>query len=224
MGEGAVAAFAAMFGIGLLGAGHCLGMCGGIASALGFAGDNGARRWVLAYNLGRICGYAVAGALVASVGALGANYLAAGPVLRIIAGCLLIGMGFYVIGWWRGLTWLEQGGRVLWRRLQPLGQRVLPVRSTINALALGMIWGWLPCGLVYSALAFASTAGSPQGGMAQMTAFGLGTLPAMLVTGFANGALARQLQSPQFRRVFALLLVSYGVWTLLAVVAGHWGH
>lgn len=219
-----MAALAVMFGLGLLGAGHCVGMCGGIASALGFAGDHGAGRWVLAYNLGRVGSYALAGALVAGVGALGAKYLAAGPLLRVVAGCLLIAMGFYVTGWWRGLVWLEQGGRLLWRRLQPLGQRFLPVRSTGNGVALGLIWGWLPCGLVYSALAFAATAGSPLMGMAHMIAFGLGTLPAMLMAGFASGALARQLQRVALRRVFALLLVSYGVWTLLAVFAQHWGH
>lgn len=220
--DGFAPALGVMFGIGLLGAGHCVGMCGGIASALGFAGDNGATRWVVAYNFGRICSYAVAGGLVASVGAVGANYLAAGPVLRGIAGFLLIGMGCYVAGWWRGLTWLEKGGRVLWRRLQPLGQKVLPVRSTSAAVMLGLVWGWLPCGLVYTALAFAATAASPVAGMAQMAAFGAGTLPAILLAGFASGKLGRRLQSVGFRRVFAVLLVVYGVWTLLAALLPVW--
>mgnify|MGYP000116687512 CR=1 FL=1 len=219
-----IAALVAMFGIGLLGTGHCFAMCGGIASALGFASKNGASRYILAYNLGRIFSYACAGGAVASLGYISTNYLALAPVLRGIAGFLLIAMGLTMAGWWRGLSYLEKAGGLLWQRLQPLGLRLLPVRSFRTAILLGLVWGWLPCGLVYTALAYAATAQTPLMGVAQMTAFGLGTLPAVLLGGLSLGKVGNVLRSHHFRLVFALLLMAYGVWTLLPVISPHHHH
>lgn len=223
MTEGLLPALAAMVGIGLLGAGHCVGMCGGIVAALGFGSDKGSVRLIVAYNIGRVFSYACAGGVVAGLGYASANYLALAPVLRGIAGLLLIGMGLTIGGWWRGLSWLERGGSLLWRHIRPLGQRLLPVRSTGSAIMLGMVWGWLPCGLVYTALAFAATAESPFEGMAQMAAFGLGTMPAVILGGFSSGKVGQILQNKKFRMVFALLLIVYGVWTLLGplLLQGH---
>ena len=218
MTEGLWPAMAVMFGIGLLGAGHCIGMCGGIASALSSTNNKSSPGLVLAYSCGRIFTYAGAGAVVASLGYASSSYLALAPILRGIAGLLLISMGLYLAGWWRGLIWLEKGGSLLWRRLQPLGQGLLPVRSVRAALMLGLVWGWLPCGLVYTALAYAATATTPLVGMAQMAAFGLGTMPAIVLGGMSMGKFAQVLQGNNFRRVFALLLIVYGVWTLLAPV------
>ncbi len=220
----ALAAIVAMFGIGLLGTGHCFAMCGGITSALGFASEKGVSRYILAYNLGRVFSYAGAGAVVASLGYASANYLALAPVLRGTAGLLLIAMGLTMAGWWRGLSYLETAGALLWRRLQPLGQSLLPVRSFRSAILLGLVWGWLPCGLVYTALAYAATAETPLLGMAQMAAFGCGTLPAVLLAGLSIGKLGEVLRSQSFRTVFALLLIVYGAWTLLAVVLSHHQH
>ncbi|MBQ0721402.1 MAG: sulfite exporter TauE/SafE family protein [Gammaproteobacteria bacterium] len=219
-----LAAIVAMFGIGLLGAGHCFAMCGGIASALGFASEKGSSRYIVAYNLGRVLSYACAGGAVASLGYASANYLALAPLLRGIAGLLLIAMGLTMAGWWRGLSYLERAGSVLWRRLQPLGQRLLPVRSVRSAILLGLVWGWLPCGLVYTALAYAATAQTPLLGMAQMAAFGCGTLPAVLLGGLSLGRLGELLRSHNFRLVFALLLMAYGLWTLLPVVLSYHRH
>ena len=213
-----LAAIVAMLGIGLLGTGHCFAMCGGITSALGFASEKGGSRYIVAYNLGRVVSYACAGGVVASLGYASANYLAMAPVLRGIAGLLLIAMGLTMAGWWRGLSYLEMAGAFLWRRLQPIGQRLLPVRSFPSAILLGLVWGWLPCGLVYTALAYAATAETPLQGMAQMAAFGCGTLPAVLLGGLSIGKLGEVLRSQNFRWVFALLLMAYGVWTLLPVV------
>lgn len=214
----------AMFGIGLLGTGHCFAMCGGIASALGFASKNGASRYIFAYNLGRVFSYACAGGAVASLGYISANYLALAPVLRGIAGFLLIAMGLTMAGWWRGLSYLEKAGGLLWQGLQPLGLRLLPVRSFRTAILLGLVWGWLPCGLVYTALAYSATAQTPLEGMAQMAAFGIGTLPAVLLGGLSTGKLGKVLRSQHFRLAFALLLMAYGIWTLLPVVLPHHHH
>lgn len=215
---------AAMFMIGLLGSGHCVGMCGGIASALGFATRG--RRGVLlvcGYNLGRIASYSMAGALAALAGYWGSSYLSLGPALRIAAGVILILMGLYLAGWWRVLVHLEKTGARLWRHIQPLGKKVMPVNSLAKALALGMVWGWLPCGLVYTALVYAATSGSAVDGTAMMAAFGLGTAPAMIAGGVFSRSLAGFLQARPVRLLMALAMIVFGLWTL-ASVAAHWQH
>ncbi len=227
MTEGLLSIFAplgAMFGIGLLGTGHCFAMCGGITSALGFASDRGGRRFILAYNLGRICSYACAGVVVASLGYASAHYLALAPWLRAMAGFLLIALALNMLGWWRGLSYLEKAGGLLWRRIMPMAQSLLPVRSLRSAILLGLVWGWLPCGLVYTALAYAVTAETPLQGMAQMAAFGFGTLPAVLLGGLSLGKLAELLRSRKLRLIFALLLLAYGIWTLWFAVFPHHPH
>jgi len=209
-----------MAAIGLLGSGHCVGMCGGIATGLGFAarGRSGLPL-VLGYNLGRILSYTVAGALVASLGYWGSRYLALGPLLRMLAGVILILMGLYLVGWWRALAYLERAGARLWRHIQPLGKGLLPVTSFPHALGLGVVWGWLPCGLVYTALAYAATAGSAGEGALLMAAFGLGTAPAMVAGGVFSGTLKRVLQARPLRMAMAAMMIGFGVWTLVGGIS-----
>jgi len=134
--------------LGLLGGGHCLGMCGGLMGALTLAippEQRGKRlRLLLAYNVGRILSYALAGLLIGLAGWAVANSPAA-LALRVIAALLLIGMGLYLAGWWSGLTRVEALGRGLWRHIQPYASRLMPVTSLPRALLLGALWGWLPC-------------------------------------------------------------------------------
>ncbi len=218
------ASLVSMLMIGLLGAGHCLGMCGGISAALGMAVDGKRKLAVLlGYNLGRIFSYSLAGLLVGLLGYWGAEYLAAGPLLRITAATLLVLMGLYVADWWRLLTWLERAGALLWRRVQPLASRFLPVTTVSNALLAGMIWGWLPCGLVYSALAYAATAEEPLQGAAMMLSFGLGTAPAVLMGGVFSEALRRQLQRRSLKRLMGVALIMFGAWVFWGVLQ-HAGH
>lgn len=211
----------AMFVIGLMGAGHCVGMCGGIVAALGFAADKETNRWpiLLSYNLGRITSYAIAGALVGLLGLFGREFLSLGPWLRAFAGILLILMGLYLADWWRLLTWFERGGQYLWRRIQPLGKGLFQVRSAGRGFLFGMIWGWLPCGLVYSALAYAAATAEPGSGALAMAAFGLGTLPAMLAGGVFSSQLKQWLQGRLLRTVMALVLILFGAWTLWSAFA-----
>ena len=207
-------------GVGLAGAPHCIGMCGGIVAALGSSGP----RWslILGYNLGRILSYALVGLLAGLLGSFAADYLALGPILRTAAALMLILMGLYLSNIWRVLTVLESAGRRLWRHIQPLIVRISPARSFAHALPLGMLWGWLPCGLVYSALATALTMGSLWGGGLAMLAFGLGTLPAMLASGWFAGQLHRLASKPALRLSLAMLLVGLGLWSLwLAQQATH---
>lgn len=203
--------------LGLLGGGHCLGMCGGLMGALTLAipPEQRARRLrlLLAYNLGRILSYTVAGLLIGLAGWAVASSPAA-MLLRVLAGLLLIAMGLYLAGWWSGLTRIEALGRHLWRHLQPLASRLMPVSSLPRALLLGAVWGWLPCGLVYSTLLWASSQGSPSESALLMLAFGLGTWPVLLATGMAAERITTLLRKRGVRLAGGLLVILFGLWTL----------
>ncbi|CAH0296447.1 hypothetical protein SRABI70_04219 [Pseudomonas sp. Bi70] len=203
--------------LGLLGGGHCLGMCGGLMGALSLAIPAERRhqrlRLLVAYNAGRILSYTAAGLLLGLAGwALASGPLAA--VLRSIAGLLLIAMGLYLAGWWSGLTRIEALGRGLWRRLQPITRRFMPITSAPRALLLGGLWGWLPCGLVYSTLLWAASQGDALHSAALMFAFGLGTLPVLLATGLAAERLVGLLRRRGVRVAGGLLVILFGLWTL----------
>ena len=208
--------------VGLLGSVHCIGMCGGIMNALGFAlqpnVENTTRPaiLVLLYNVGRIMSYSLAGALVGIFGWLlqdMGNLF--GLALRVLAGLMLIAMGMYVAGWWRVLVHLEKIGGKVWRYLQPVGNKLVPVKYQWQALCLGIIWGWLPCGLVYSTLALASTTASWQQSALTMCIFGIGTLPAMLITRNVSYRFKNWLQQSMVRNAVGLVLIAFGVWTMI---------
>jgi sulfite exporter TauE/SafE len=207
---------------GLVGSVHCVGMCGGITSAFSLALPAEVRASrarllgiLLAYNGGRIGSYAVAGLLVGLLGSGLSRLLpaeAAMTVGRIIAALFMIALGLYLARWWNGLTRLEQLGNLLWQRLRPLATRLLPVDAPGKALLAGMLWGFLPCGMVYSMLAFSLTAGAA--GAVLMVAFGLGTLPAMLLLGAAAGKSAAVLQRPGVRHLAGAVVILFGLATL----------
>jgi len=203
--------------LGLLGGGHCLGMCGGLMGALTLAippEQRGRRlQLLLAYNLGRILSYATAGLLFGLAGWAVASSPAA-MLLRIVAGLLLISMGLYLGGWWSGLTRIEALGRGLWRHIQPVASRLLPVSSLPRALLLGALWGWLPCGLVYSTLLWAASQGDALDSALLMLAFGLGTWPVLLATGMAAERLTALLRRRGVRMAGGLLVILFGLWTL----------
>lgn len=203
--------------LGLLGGGHCLGMCGGLMGALTLAippEQRGRRlRLLLAYNLGRIFSYACAGLLLGLAGWAVASSPAA-LALRVAAALLLIAMGLYLAGWWSGLTRIEALGRGLWRHIQPVASRLLPVSSLPRALLLGALWGWLPCGLVYSTLLWAASQGNAGYSAALMLAFGVGTWPVLLATGLAAERVNALLKRRSVRVAGGVLVMLFGVWTL----------
>lgn len=214
IGESVTAASALV--IGLLGSAHCLGMCGGISSAVAMGIDRqNSQPLVLlsGFNIGRIASYSVAGALIGSI-----SWLLRSPeliiLLRALAGLILILMGLYVAQIWKGLSWIEKQGNCLWRYIQPLSKKLLPVRSPLQALALGALWGWLPCGLVYSTLIWSATAADWKMSALMMACFGLGTVPAM----FATGLLAQQVQTLLKQRrtqtIAGLLIIGFGLYTV----------
>lgn len=211
----------AALAIGLAGAGHCLGMCGGIAAAVGLGGK-AAPGTTVAYHAGRISSYTLLGALLGLLA--GSIQLAAWTLgLRYLAGFLLVAMGLYIADWWRGLTYLERAGAALWRPVQRFSSRWLPVQRAREAYALGLGWGLMPCGLIYSALAYALTAQDALHSAGLMLAFGLGTLPAMLGASFAAGHVSAILKSQGFKTIVAVLMIAAGVWTLYLTYA-HGSH
>ena len=205
------------FSIGVLGGAHCIGMCGGIMGALTMAIDTRQyqRRFlmVLAYNLGRVSSYL----LIASVFYLFVSQVEqyfALSIIRTLSGLLLIAMGLYLADWWRGLVYLEKAGSHLWRYVQPLSRSLLPVKHFHQALLLGFLWGWLPCGLIYSALVYSSAAQSVTGAVCIMLAFAIGTLPAVMASGLLAERLAALIRHAMLRKTFAIGIIGFGIWTL----------
>ncbi|HUH38087.1 MAG TPA: sulfite exporter TauE/SafE family protein, partial [Spongiibacteraceae bacterium] len=210
--------------LGLLGSGHCLGMCGGLAGAFGLGGQGRVGLKLIGYNLGRISTYTLLGAVLGLLGA-GAVHLAPelARVLRGAAGLLLIALGLFISGWWMGLTRLEKVGLIVWRRLQPLRQRLPAPSGMGSAYLLGTVWGLLPCGLVYSTLALALSSGRPGPAALTMFCFGLGTLPSMLASGAASQQLRQLVQRRGLRNLAGLVMIGFGLWTLLFpwLMGGH---
>ena len=206
---------------GLLGGVHCVGMCGGIVAAFSFRADGSKPpfRLHLAYNLGRITSYAMFGALAGALGASLklADFLPVQTMLFVLAQVVMILLGLYLAGFSRWVLVFERAGGVLWQRIRPLFQKLLPVRSTPQAMLAGMIWGWLPCGLVYSVLVSALAAGSATSGAALMLAFGLGTLPNLLGMGIFARQIQPFMQHVWVRRMAGLTVAGFGVWGLLTL-------
>jgi sulfite exporter TauE/SafE len=206
--------------IGLLGSSHCLLMCGGLGGVLGCTGEHGLGR-LCSYNLGRLMTYAAIGAVA---GLLGEQIIVVSPsaalLLRAIAGLLMVAMGLYISQWWMGLTRLEKLGANLWRHIQPLTRSLLPVKNLKQAFKLGMLWGFLPCGLVYSTLSWSLAAAQWQQSALFMLAFGVGTLPAMLSLGFISEKFLFRLRQGKLRSIAGVLIIAMGLLTL-AVPLSH---
>jgi len=210
------AGYAAAFLIGLLGGVHCVGMCGGIVGALTVQLPLGRRTWNLhlAYNTGRIVSYAAAGAIMGTLGGAGLIFSHILPVqllLYVFANLVLIVLGLYLAGLANLVAWLETLGARLWRRIQPYGARFLPADTVGKAFVLGTLWGWLPCGLVYSVLATALLSGGAVSGAAVMLAFGLGTLPNLMLAGMAVKRLREFTSNRRLRLAAGLLVAGFGV-------------
>lgn len=217
---------AALLG-GLVGSVHCLGMCGGIAGALGMAGG-GRPAMALSYSAGRIASYAVAGAIAGAIGAGLAGAMGVGPWLRLVMGAVLVLLGLQVAVNLRLLAPLEAAGARLWQRLSPVARRFVPPRHAGQALALGALWGWLPCGLVYGMLAAAAGTGGAAEGALFMAVFGLGTAPAMVGVTWASGRSGTFLTARR-RQLLGWLLVLFGAWTMVTPLqklagGGHGSH
>lgn len=216
--------YIAAFLVGLLGGVHCVGMCGGVVGALCLGlnknsantQENNTRTalpYLLSYNAGRISSYTLAGILMGWIGWLGSHLFeiyALQQTLEIIAATFMLALGLYIAGWWRVLANVERlGGKVIWKRLEPLGRRFMPVTSYRQAFSLGLVWGWLPCGLVYSVIIWTISTQSPLEGGLLMLSFGLGTLPNLLLMGVFASTLNQFIQQPWVRQVAGILIMSF---------------
>jgi len=219
------------FLVGLLGGVHCVAMCGGIVAALNLP----ARRTALsvagggtvvtgaaaqlplhvAYSIGRIGSYAVAGAIAGGVGGVATLAGTVMPVqiaLALFANALVVLLGAYLAGAGSGIARLEAIGSALWRRVAPAGRRFLPADTPARAIAAGAVWGWLPCGLVYSVLALALVSGDAVRGAIVMLAFGLGTAPNLVLAGLALERFRGRIARPRVRLAAGLAVVALGLW------------
>jgi sulfite exporter TauE/SafE len=214
---------AAAFLAGFLGSAHCLGMCAGISGLFAVNANIATLRQALpmaiAYNFGRVLTYVLLGIVVASFGGafVESRPTLAKPIL-LITGALIILIGLQVAFNWRLLNPIEKMGGVLWQKISPLAKRLVPVTSLPRALGLGLLWGWLPCGLVYSVLLVAAMSSTPVAGAATMLAFGLGTMPAMVMTGVSAAKLASFTRKRGTRLGLGLLIAALGVLTMLMPV------
>jgi uncharacterized protein len=218
--------------IGFLGSTHCIGMCGGIISALNaglppfHARSNVLRAlYNLLYNMGRIISYCLAGAGIGLLAEQSATLVmdVVLPIGSLIAGAFLISLGFYIGGWNSAIVWLERMGQGFWRIVQPLGKYFMPVRSPLHAFGLGLVWGWLPCGLVYSALALAMVAGSPTDGAMVMLVFGLGTLPMLMLMGPGAAYMKDLIRNTTLRRGAGVAVMLFGIYIAASGFTGS-GH
>lgn len=212
------------FLVGLFGSVHCIGMCGGIVGALTMGLSEEIRQsywrlipYLITYNLGRITSYTVAGLLVGFLGAQFAQVLPMDNPRMIamwVSGIFMIALGLYIGGWWQFLVWLEKAGSYLWRKIEPLGKKLLPISNPFQALGLGLVWGWLPCGLVYSVLAFSLVSGDTIQGGLLMLAFGIGTLPMLFAIGTAANWLVRITRHVAVQRTIGALIIVFGLFTI----------
>lgn len=218
--------------VGLLGSTHCLGMCGGIVSTLSMGLSDPARQsksslfaHLLAYNAGRISSYTFIGAISGLAGSSVAQLVPTGlPLGKLITAVFLIALGLYLANWWRVLTRLERFGAILWRRIEPFGRRWLPVHNPAHAFGLGIVWGWLPCGLVYTVVAWSMTTASWQQGALLMLGFGLGTLPMLMVMGSAASSLRLLLKRQSVRTASGIVIIMLGIYSAYSGLASQTNH
>lgn len=211
------------FIMGLFSSLHCLGMCGSIIGTLTLSlrkeiRDNKAllTSFVLSYNLGRITSYTLAGFIAGLVHNALMLPLGEGQghrILQIVSALIMAGAGLHIAGWFPRFAYIEKGGGLIWERLEPFGRKLIPVATRAQAFAFGMVWGWLPCGLVYAAVTLATTAGNEVRGALTMLAFGLGTLPAVVSIGVMTSLMVRLSGMKKFRQMAGISLI------LMAVLA-----
>lgn len=210
---------------GLLGSGHCFGMCGGIAGSLGALSGVGTRRamvWpAVQFNLGRLLGYTILGAIAGGILGAAGDIMALKPLgkwLRAITALLVLMIGLRFLFNWRGLDLFERSGAGLWKKIQPLAMRISQRHDWIGRTGLGLCWGFLPCGLVYTVLMTAASTGHSLSGAMTMFAFGAGTLPSMLGLTLAAPALQTFLSDRFVRRIVGFSLVVLAGWMFLTLL------
>ncbi|WP_349431433.1 sulfite exporter TauE/SafE family protein [Methylomarinum sp. Ch1-1] len=205
------------FAMGLFSSLHCIGMCGSIIGTLTLSLSPEIRNdkgklfpFVLNYNIGRIISYMLAGALVGVFQhfiTLPLSEAEGHRVLQLLSAVFMTSAGLYIAGWFPRFAYIEKAGSRLWKLIEPYGRKLIPVKNKRHALLFGMVWGWLPCGLVYTSLALAATTGDVARSSLTMMAFGLGTLPAVMGVGIMAEILAKLSRMQRFKQVIGVMFI-----------------
>lgn len=203
--------------MGLFSSMHCIGMCGSIIGTLTLSLSPDIRNnkvlllpYVLNYNLGRITSYTIAGGLVGIIGVLMImpfGEIHGHRILQLLSALVMMSAGLYIAGWFPRFAYIEKMGVRFWKKIEPFGRKLIPVKTHTQAYLFGMVWGWLPCGLVYSALTLAATAGDVAKSALLMLAFGAGTLPAVMGVGIMTNILTRLSRTQRFKQLIGLFMI-----------------
>lgn len=219
------ASYLVAFAMGLVSSLHCIGMCGSIIGSLTLSLPVEIRQnkatlfsFVLNYNIGRISSYALAGALIGLMEMLLSLPFAQGHghrVLQLLSAAVMAGAGLYIAGWFPRFAYIEKIGSKFWKKIEPFGRKLMPIKTRLHAFLFGMVWGWLPCGLVYAALALAATTGDSLRSSLTMFAFGLGTLPAVIGVGIMTSILTRLSRIKHFRMLVGLFMITLALFSAM---------
>lgn len=211
------ASYLVAFAMGVFSSVHCIGMCGSIIGTLSLSLAPEIRNsktalfsFVLNYNIGRISSYALAGVIVGALGVLFKLPIAEGQghrILQLLSALIMAGAGLYIAGWFPRFAYIEKLGSRFWKLIEPFGRSLIPVRTRLHAALFGMVWGWLPCGLVYAALALSASTGDILRSGLTMLAFGLGTLPAVMGVGIMTDILTKLSRMSRFKQMVGILLI-----------------
>lgn len=213
------------FLMGLFSSMHCVGMCGSIIGTLTLSlspeiRNNKSRLFpfVLNYNLGRITSYTLAGGLagfIESLVTLPMSEIDGYRLMQLLSALVMACAGLYIAGWFPRFAYIEKAGTRFWKLIEPYGRKLIPVKNIVQAFLFGMVWGWLPCGLVYAALALATTASNIGDSALTMLFFGLGTLPAVMGVGIMTGILTRLSRMQRFKQAVGLFMIVLAVFSAL---------
>lgn len=215
------------FTFGFLGSTHCAPMCGGIVGVLSQQTNHAPHQAItktLSYNAGRILSYSFIGLIAGAISQAALSPFDMQAMMlfsKYLTSLFMLAFGFYLFGWLNFLSYLEQLGQRLWKRISPLGRQLLPIQNKRGAFFLGLIWGWLPCGLVYSALAWSLASAHPLSGALIMLYFGLGTLPMLLTMGVASEKLLHIRNSPIIRRIAGGVIIIFALIKLIGPMGMH---
>nr|WP_309595274.1 sulfite exporter TauE/SafE family protein [Moraxella osloensis] len=221
------ALFLAAFSMGLFGSPHCLGMCGGIVTAFGLSmqhvSDSKKNGLILTYHLGRLISYALLGLIASVIGVAIFQSIMSNSAPRIVLGAVLVLIGLAMLGL-PLFNQLEKFGMRFWQSLAPLRKKVFPIDSFGKALFAGLLWGFLPCGLVYGALMMAIAGNNIATGAALMFVFGLGTMPMLIATQKTVGLLQSSIKDFRLRQINGVIMMLSGLAVIFIPMMMHHNH
>lgn len=221
------ALFLAAFSMGVFGSPHCLGMCGGIVTAFGLSmqhvSDSKKNGLILTYHLGRLISYSLLGLIASFVGVTIFQSIMSNSAPRIVLGAVLVLIGLAMLGL-PLFNQLEKVGMRFWQSLAPIRKKVFPIDSFGKALFAGLLWGFLPCGLVYGALMMAIAGNNIATGAALMFVFGLGTMPMLIATQKTVGMLQSSIKNFRLRQINGVIMMLSGLAVIFIPMMMHHNH